>query len=248
MRLLRFGSSSRTTQQGRLRSSISTMASGRRSRGWPKRLPQSGVVLADEVGTGKTRIACAVVHAVLKAGGRAAVVVPHGLMHQWIAESRKLRASSPAPKELTTFTEFLREVSPNEASWKDFSPRPDESEWWLISHGFRAPLVRSNSYCLARGAARVRRAASRLTSGTRRRADADWQAPAARSRTRGRRGGAGTGWRVSRARALRVAWSRGARPRPVNGLKIYACGAALWAGQARHYGRGRWCLKIVLDI
>jgi hypothetical protein len=111
-----------------------------------ERLPQSGIALADEVGTGKTRIACAVIHAVLDAGGRAAVVVPHGLMHQWIAESRKLRASSPAPKELTTFTEFLRQVSPNEASWKDFSPRPDESEWWLISHGFRAPLVRSNSY------------------------------------------------------------------------------------------------------
>lgn len=110
-----------------------------------ERLPTSGVVLADEVGTGKTRIACAVVHAVLEAGGRAAVVVPHGLMHQWVAESRKLRTDSPAPKELTTFTEFLREMSPNEASWKDLSPRPDESEWWLISHGFRAPLVRSNS-------------------------------------------------------------------------------------------------------
>lgn len=111
-----------------------------------ERLPESGLVLADEVGTGKTRIACAVVHAVLEAGGRAAVVVPHGLMHQWIAESRKLRASSPAPKELTTFTKFLRDVSPDEESWKDFSPRPDEFEWWLISHGFRAPLVRSNSY------------------------------------------------------------------------------------------------------
>ena len=41
-----------------------------------ERLPQTGVVLADEVGTGKTRIACAVVLAVVKAGGRAAVVVP----------------------------------------------------------------------------------------------------------------------------------------------------------------------------
>lgn len=110
-----------------------------------ERLPQSGVVLADEVGIGKTRIACAVVHAVLEAGGRAAVVVPHGLMHQWTAESRKLRANSPAPKELTTFTELLREVLPNETSWKDCSPRPDEPEWWLISHGFRAPLVRNNS-------------------------------------------------------------------------------------------------------
>jgi hypothetical protein len=110
-----------------------------------KRLPQSGLVLADEVGTGKTRIACAVVHAVLDAGGRAAVVVPHGLMHQWIAESRKLRTSAPAPKELTTFTEFLREASATDASWKDIAPCPEKSEWWLISHGFRAPLVRGNS-------------------------------------------------------------------------------------------------------
>jgi hypothetical protein len=110
-----------------------------------ERLPESGLVLADEVGTGKTRIACAVVQAVLGAGGRAAVVVPHGLMHQWIAESQKLHASGPAPKKLTTFTEFLREVSPDGASWKDLSPHPNDSEWWFISHGFRAPQVRSNS-------------------------------------------------------------------------------------------------------
>lgn len=109
------------------------------------RLPQSGVVLADEVGTGKTRIACAVVHAVLEAGGRAAVVVPHGLMHQWNAESRKLRPDSPEPKELTTLTEFLRELSSNDASGKYLRPCPNESEWWLISHGFRAPQVHSNS-------------------------------------------------------------------------------------------------------
>jgi hypothetical protein len=110
-----------------------------------KRLPQSGVVLADEVGTGKTRIACAVVHAVLDAGGRAAVVVPHGLMHQWISESRKLRASSPAPKELTTLTEFFRKVPLKDATWKDVSPHTGGPEWWLISHGFRAPQVKSNS-------------------------------------------------------------------------------------------------------
>ena len=110
-----------------------------------KRLPKGGVVLADEVGTGKTRIACAVVHAVLASGGRAAVVVPHGLMHQWIEESRKLRANSPAPKELTTLAEFLREVSPNEESWNGRSPRPGEPEWWVISHGFRAPSVSSTS-------------------------------------------------------------------------------------------------------
>jgi len=108
-----------------------------------ERLPDNGVVLADEVGTGKTRIACAVVHSVLEAGGRAAVVVPHGLMHQWAAESSKLRASSPVPKELTTLTEFLRNAA---GDWEARRPRREESEWWLISHGFRAPLVRGNSY------------------------------------------------------------------------------------------------------
>lgn len=110
------------------------------------RLPHGGLVLADEVGTGKTRIACAVVHAVLEAGGRAAVVVPHGLMHQWVAESRMLLADGPAPRQLTTLMEFLRDDSSNDAPWEESCPRPDESEWWLISHGFRTPAVRRNSY------------------------------------------------------------------------------------------------------
>lgn len=110
------------------------------------RLPLHGAVLADEVGTGKTRIACAVVQAVVEAGGRAAVVVPHGLMHQWTAEARKLRTNSPAPKELSTFTDYLRNLSTSDAAQADIGPRPSEPEWWLISHGFRAPIVRSNSY------------------------------------------------------------------------------------------------------
>ena len=67
-------------------------------------------------------------------------------MHQWTAESRKLREDGPVPKSLTTFTEFLREVCPTDDSWKESSPRPDQPEWWLISHGFRPPLIRSNSH------------------------------------------------------------------------------------------------------
>jgi hypothetical protein len=111
-----------------------------------ERLPQTGVVLADEVGTGKTRIACAVVHAVLEAGGRAAVVVPHGLMHQWVLESSTLRMSAAAPKQLTTLTDFLREYAPTDADWTAATPDVSAPEWWLISHGFRAPLVRMDSY------------------------------------------------------------------------------------------------------
>lgn len=109
-----------------------------------QRIQESGVVLADEVGTGKTRIACALVHAVLDAGGRAAVVVPRSLMHQWARESRALRPDGPEPRRLTTLVEHFHEPPPLKDTWASRSPRPDQPEWWLISHGFRAPLVRRN--------------------------------------------------------------------------------------------------------
>jgi len=104
------------------------------------RISRHGVVLADEVGTGKTRIACALVRAVVEAGGRAAVVVPHGLMHQWTAEAKSVNASEP--KRLTTLTEFVRDAKDEEEEWKRDAPDPDAPEWWLISHGFRTPQVR----------------------------------------------------------------------------------------------------------
>ena len=110
-----------------------------------RRIPESGLVLADEVGTGKTRIACALIQAVVESGGRAAVVVPHGLMHQWIAEAMMLAPDGPEPKALTTLTDFLRDVQPGDAAWNERKPYPNRAEWWLISHGFRAPRVQINS-------------------------------------------------------------------------------------------------------
>ncbi|MCY1072919.1 helicase-related protein [Archangium lansingense] len=103
-----------------------------------ERLPQSGVVLADEVGTGKTRIACAVVHAVLEAGGRAAVVVPHGLMHQWQHEARML--GMPYAKTFTSVRDFIEDAKSK--TWEEIAPAPGATEWLLVSHGFRAPQVR----------------------------------------------------------------------------------------------------------
>ncbi|MEO7892567.1 MAG: helicase-related protein [Vicinamibacterales bacterium] len=103
-----------------------------------ERLPQTGVVLADEVGTGKTRIACAVVLAVVKAGGRAAVVVPHGLMHQWQREAHVLGMSSA--KSFTSVRDFIEDA--RSKAWDDIAPTPDSPEWLLVSHGFRAPQVR----------------------------------------------------------------------------------------------------------
>ena len=49
-----------------------------------KRLPNNGVIIADEVGMGKTRIAAAVARAVIAAGGRVAILVPPGLGYQSI--------------------------------------------------------------------------------------------------------------------------------------------------------------------
>jgi helicase-like protein/SNF2 domain-containing protein len=103
------------------------------------RFPQQrGLVLADEVGTGKTRIACAVVDAVLEAGGRAAVVVPHGLMHQWQQEAHIL--SMPAAKSFTSVRDFIEDAKLK--VWGDIAPAPGVPEWLLVSHGFRAPQVR----------------------------------------------------------------------------------------------------------
>ncbi|SOE64475.1 Helicase conserved C-terminal domain-containing protein [Burkholderia sp. YR290] len=51
-----------------------------------RRLPDNGIVIADEVGMGKTRIATAVAHAVIQSGGRVAILVPPGLPFQWKAE------------------------------------------------------------------------------------------------------------------------------------------------------------------
>ena len=47
-----------------------------------------GAILADEVGMGKTRIAVALALSVTRAGGRVAVLVPPGLIHQWVREFR----------------------------------------------------------------------------------------------------------------------------------------------------------------
>jgi hypothetical protein len=47
---------------------------------------QRGVIIADEVGMGKTRVAVAVARAVVGKGGRVAVAVPPGLQYQWRRE------------------------------------------------------------------------------------------------------------------------------------------------------------------
>lgn len=103
-----------------------------------ERLPESGLVLADEVGMGKTRIASAVANAVIAAGGRVAVLVPPGLGYQWREE---LRAGSvSAPPILRSLGQFLKawEASENMRPWFNES-------CLIISHAFTNWRLAQNS-------------------------------------------------------------------------------------------------------
>lgn len=51
-----------------------------------EQIAQNGVLVADEVGMGKTRIAVALAKAAIRAGGRVAILVPPALPYQWKAE------------------------------------------------------------------------------------------------------------------------------------------------------------------
>jgi hypothetical protein len=56
-----------------------------------------GVIVADEVGMGKTRVATAVADAVTASGGRMAILIPPGLDYQW---RRELAADDIVPPDL----------------------------------------------------------------------------------------------------------------------------------------------------
>lgn len=98
--------------------------------GIAKRLPYNGVVIADEVGMGKTRIAVTLAASVIRAGGRVAILVPPGLGPQWQDELRGGGVESP--KLLRSLWQFL-------GAWRgsDHLEMPwFEREVVLVSHAF----------------------------------------------------------------------------------------------------------------
>ncbi len=70
-----------------------------------KRLPNNGVIVADEVGMGKTRIAVAAIRAVVAAGGRVAVIVPPVLGYQW--QEELTRGEVKAAPLLRSFWQYI---------------------------------------------------------------------------------------------------------------------------------------------
>lgn len=101
-------------------------------------LPNNGMIIADEVGMGKTRIACVLAKAVIQAKGRVAVVAPTSLGDQWQEEFKKIDVSSP---------NMVRSIYQYLEAWADgdnLAPWFDQS-LVMVSHGFANWRFNNNS-------------------------------------------------------------------------------------------------------
>jgi superfamily II DNA or RNA helicase len=116
------------------------------------RIGRHGVVIADEVGMGKTRIAAFVANAVVASGGRCAAVIPPGLGFQWQAEFRECGTNVvPVIRSLQSFYEAWNEevdaapwfrqpvvlVSHRFSDWR-LGPNPQAWRWWLVPELYAA--------------------------------------------------------------------------------------------------------------
>jgi superfamily II DNA or RNA helicase len=111
------------------------------------RMPNNGIIIADEVGMGKTRIATTVTKAVIDAGGRVAILVPPGLGFQWGDELRKSHVEG--------VPEILRSLDAYLYAWSSLTrgkdPKPKEHAPWanykalIFSHAFCNWQVKSNT-------------------------------------------------------------------------------------------------------
>ena len=106
-----------------------------------ERLPDNGVLIADEVGMGKTRIAVAAARSVISAGGRVAILVPPGLGHQWQRDEIS-PSGIDCPSILRSLWQYLQ-------AW-EADEKKDQNPWFneqvvLISHAFTNWRLGENS-------------------------------------------------------------------------------------------------------
>jgi hypothetical protein len=80
-----------------------------------ERISKNGIILADEVGMGKTRIAVEVARSVVESGGRVAIIVPPGLGYQWQEELRD--GALEAPAILRSLWAYLNAPWSDQGAW-----------------------------------------------------------------------------------------------------------------------------------
>ena len=81
------------------------------------RILKNGVVIADEVGMGKTRIAVEVARCVIESGGRVAILVPPGLGYQWQAELRDGEINDVPPILRSLYAYLAHDVGRHQEPW-----------------------------------------------------------------------------------------------------------------------------------
>jgi hypothetical protein len=114
-------------------------------------LVESGVILADEVGLGKTFIALALMDNIIEAGGTVGIAVPPGLMFQWEAEITKFRKLTGKPtlpvSKLRGYWDLIGEkhFCSNKSSGESLIV-PTQRPVLLISHTFTTPRIQTKSY------------------------------------------------------------------------------------------------------
>lgn len=84
--------------------------------GIASRVVKNGVVIADEVGMGKTRIAVELARCVIASGGRIAILVPPGLGYQWQSELRDGEVLD-VPHILRSLYTYLDAWAKNQEPW-----------------------------------------------------------------------------------------------------------------------------------
>ncbi|MBQ0933496.1 DEAD/DEAH box helicase family protein [Ideonella sp. 4Y16] len=100
-----------------------------------ERLVNHGLLVADEVGMGKTRIAVMTAKAVIEAGGRVAVLIPPGLGYQWVDEFK--HGQVMCQPVLRSLRQYLDAWAVDEAKSDDPPAHPWASQnVLLVSHSF----------------------------------------------------------------------------------------------------------------
>ena len=112
---------------------------------------QPGVILADEVGLGKTRVALIVADAVMECGGNVVAAVPAGLLSQWENEYRDYQLQSAGTNrqviKLRSFSNLFDQgmLPPRKKNYYPHA-KTSENRWAIVSHNFGFHLAGTKSW------------------------------------------------------------------------------------------------------